>query len=63
MQGVHRMLLHAWRLQFVHPISGVPINCEAPLDAEWLKALKWLQITNQDFGFNLADQQQKLVKD
>lgn len=63
MQGVHRMLLHAWRLQFVHPISGAPIDCEAPLDAEWLKALQWLKISSQDFGLNLAGQQQKLVKD
>ena len=63
MQGVHRMLLHAWRLQFVHPISGAPIDCEAPLDAEWLKALQWLKISSQDFGLNLADQQQKLVKE
>lgn len=54
MQGIHRMLLHAWRLQFVHPISGVPINCEAPLDAEWLKALQWLQISNADFGLSFA---------
>jgi tRNA pseudouridine65 synthase len=39
MLGVHRMLLHAWRLQFVHPVSMQPIECTAPLDAQWIKAL------------------------
>jgi tRNA pseudouridine65 synthase len=63
MQGVHRMLLHAWRLQFNHPISGVLINAEAPLDAQWHKALRWLQIVSPELGLNLADQQQKFVKD
>lgn len=39
MLGVHRMLLHAWRLQFVHPLSGVMVTCQAPLDREFVKAL------------------------
>ena len=39
MQGVYRMLLHAWRLQFIHPITEVAIKCKAPLDVEWQKAL------------------------
>lgn len=30
--GCHRMLLHAWRLHFSHPLSGVPMSVEAPLD-------------------------------
>jgi len=42
MLGVHRMLLHAWRLQFVHPVSMQPIECTAPLDAQWIKALGML---------------------
>jgi 23S rRNA pseudouridine955/2504/2580 synthase len=29
--GFARMFLHAKRLQFVHPASGDPITCEAPL--------------------------------
>lgn len=30
--GCHRMLLHAWRLRFSHPVSGAPMLIEAPLD-------------------------------
>lgn len=30
--GCHRMLLHAWRLGFRHPIDGRPMLIEAPLD-------------------------------
>jgi tRNA pseudouridine65 synthase len=37
--GVHRMLLHAWRLEFVHPRSGENLTAEAPLDAAWQRAL------------------------
>ena len=40
--GVHRMLLHAWRLSFVHPHSGARIDVRAPLDAEWIKAMTLL---------------------
>ena len=39
MLGVHRMLLHAWRLAFVHPHSGARIDLRSPLDPEWHKAL------------------------
>lgn len=38
MQGVHRMLLHAVRLSFPHPLTGERIEAVAPLDAEFLKA-------------------------
>lgn len=38
MQGVHRMLLHARRLAFPHPLSGERIDVAAPLDAEFRKA-------------------------
>ena len=44
MLGVHRMLLHAWRLRFAHPTSGAPIEVVAPLDAEFRKALALLDI-------------------
>ena len=37
--GVHRMLLHAWRLAFTHPADGRAITVESPLDAEFGKAL------------------------
>ena len=33
--GAHRLLLHAWRLSFDHPIDGRRICIEAPLDAEF----------------------------
>ena len=37
--GVHRMLLHAWRLELMHPTSGLPLRLEAPLDAVWENVL------------------------
>ena len=37
--GVHRMLLHARRLAFVHPLGGAWIDVSAPLDAEFERAL------------------------
>ncbi|MDR1075087.1 MAG: pseudouridylate synthase [Xanthomonadaceae bacterium] len=39
MQGVHRMLLHAHRLRFVHPSGGQVVDATAPLDAEFTRAL------------------------
>jgi tRNA pseudouridine65 synthase len=39
MRGVHRMLLHAWRLRFIHPESGEAQEVIAPLDAEFNKAM------------------------
>lgn len=44
--GVHRMLLHAWRLAFTHPATGARAAVEAPLDAEFTKALAALGWTN-----------------
>jgi tRNA pseudouridine65 synthase len=38
--GCHRMLLHAWRLQFAHPLSGAPMRLEAPLDAAFAGVLE-----------------------
>ena len=40
--GIHRMLLHAERLAFAHPDDGRPLAVEAPLDAEFTKALAFL---------------------
>ncbi|NZA24762.1 pseudouridylate synthase [Luteimonas sp. SJ-92] len=39
MLGVHRMLLHAQRLAFLHPGDGRRVTVEAPPDAEFAKAL------------------------
>ncbi|MFD0739845.1 pseudouridine synthase [Lysobacter koreensis] len=39
MLGVHRMLLHARRLAFVHPGSGARVEVVAPVDTEFAKAL------------------------
>jgi len=37
--GVHRLLLHAWRLEVRHPATGEPLRLEAPLDAAWQRLL------------------------
>ena len=39
MLGIHRMLLHAWRLAFVHPVTGARLDVHAPVDAEFARAL------------------------
>jgi tRNA pseudouridine65 synthase len=35
----HRMLLHAWRLRFRHPVSNQPMELQAPLDEAYLGLL------------------------
>jgi tRNA pseudouridine65 synthase len=37
--GCHRMLLHAWRLRFMHPVTGAPMTIEAPLDDAYTNLL------------------------
>jgi tRNA pseudouridine65 synthase len=46
--GCHRMLLHARRLDFTHPVSGTPMTIEAPLDAAYAELLA-------RFGWMLPD--------
>lgn len=46
---LRRQALHAWRLQFVHPISGKEIDLFAPLPQDILYALNWL---NQNFAID-----------
>jgi len=41
--GVHRLFLHARRLEIVHPVSGVSLHPSAPLDAHWRKLLAAFQ--------------------
>ena len=39
MLGIHRMLLHAWRLEFRHPSDGRRLAVTAPPDPEFRRAL------------------------
>ncbi|MGC1547930.1 MAG: pseudouridine synthase [Rhodanobacter sp.] len=36
----HRMLLHAWKLHFRHPVSGAPMQLMAPLDSAYTALLE-----------------------
>lgn len=38
--GCHRMLLHAWRIRFAHPLSGARMQLEAPLDHAFVDLLR-----------------------
>lgn len=40
--GVHRMLLHASELGFLHPHSGARVRVTAPGDAQWQRAMTLL---------------------
>jgi tRNA pseudouridine65 synthase len=40
--GVHRMLLHARRLAFTHPVEGGRVEVSAPIDAEFALAFERL---------------------
>lgn len=46
--GVHRMLLHAWRLSFPHPSDGRTLTVEAPGDDGWELAMARLGWTFPD---------------
>ena len=48
MLGVHRMLLHAWRLRFAHPLHGGMVDVVAPPDAEFRRALDLLGLALPD---------------
>lgn len=62
MLGVHRMLLHAWRLQFVHPADARLLEVIAPLDAQWTKALQVLGWQSNVPGFGGSDGLAALVQ-
>ena len=38
--GVHRLMLHAWRLRVEHPATREALQFQAPLDREWLRLLQ-----------------------
>lgn len=40
---LRRQALHAWRLEFTHPISGKEIDVQAPLPEDFIYTLNWLQ--------------------
>src|SRR6267378_1017123 len=42
--AIGRQALHAASLGFTHPISGAPVRCDAPLPADFLAALRELEI-------------------
>jgi len=49
--GLQRMFLHAARLSFLHPVSGAPVQVEAPLPPELVAFRRWVgQQQEQDFG-------------
>lgn len=37
--AMHRLLLHAWRLSFDHPLTQARIQVQAPLDASWQRVI------------------------
>lgn len=39
-KGLNRLCLHAYQVEFKHPLTGQPINIEAPMDPNILNALK-----------------------
>jgi tRNA pseudouridine65 synthase len=40
--GVHRLLLHAWRLAFEHPVDHAMLHLQAMPDAQWSRAMSAL---------------------
>lgn len=37
--GIHRLMLHAYKLQFISLETGIPIEIIAPVDSDWIKML------------------------
>jgi tRNA pseudouridine65 synthase len=52
--GCHRMLLHAWRLQLAHPLSGEPMLIEAPLDQPYASLLDRFGWPRPPFGDDVS---------
>lgn len=52
--GLKRMFLHAWKMQFQHPLSGVMMQLEAPLPQNLDGFIRHLStIEQQDYGQEL----------
>ena len=53
-EGLKRMFLHAWKMQFPHPISGTEMALEAPLPPVLVTFLQKLSLREkQDYGKKL----------
>ncbi len=50
---LHRQALHAWKLEFTHPFSGKQLKLTAPLPADLIYTLNWL---NQYFAIDTEQQ-------
>ncbi|QDP01666.1 tRNA pseudouridine(65) synthase TruC [Thalassotalea sp. PS06] len=46
--GFRRLMLHAWQLDFQHPITDKKVNIRAPLDSQWQQVMQSLQWQNPD---------------
>jgi 23S rRNA pseudouridine1911/1915/1917 synthase len=38
-----RQMLHAWRLQFIHPVTGFPVQFESPLPLDMAAVIETLR--------------------
>lgn len=43
--AIARQMLHAWRLSFSHPVTGAPVDLEAPLPADMAGLLERLRVS------------------
>ncbi len=48
LKGVRRQMLHAWKLEFIHPVTGQKIKCRAPLPIDMKQLL--LDINHATMG-------------
>lgn len=42
LRRIARQMLHAWRLEFLHPVSGQRMAFQSPLPADMVQALRWM---------------------
>ena len=50
LRGFRRQALHAETLEFVHPVSGEPVRCSAPMPADMQALVKALQDDSRAFA-------------